>query len=299
MLLPALPRIADIAPQVAQGRLSALAVAEAVIARLEAYERIQPEVWISRFDNDTLRSMASAIDARVAAAEHLPLAGVPFAIKDNIDLAGLPTTAACPAFAYCPDSSAHVVERAIAAGALPVGKTNLDQFATGLVGTRSPYGACRAVHNRAYISGGSSSGSAVAVAAGLVAFALGTDTAGSGRVPAALNGLVGLKPSKGRWSTSGLVPACRTLDCITVLAHDVQDAALVDDCLGTFDAADPYARRTHGIVPGFSPKTARIGIPCRISAIFWAIWPPKRCSLRPSPARRLLARRSSKSISIR
>lgn len=261
MSLPALPRIADIAPQVAQGRLTALAVAEAVIARLEAYERIQPEVWISRFSNATLRSMASAIDARVAAGEHLPLAGVPFAIKDNVDLAGLPTTAACPAFAYRPDSSAHVVERAIAAGALPVGKTNLDQFATGLVGTRSPYGACRAVHNRAYISGGSSSGSAVAVAAGLVAFALGTDTAGSGRVPAALNGLVGLKPSKGRWSTSGLVPACRTLDCITVLAHDVQDAALVDDCLAAFDATDPYARRTPATMPAFSPSQARIGIP--------------------------------------
>jgi allophanate hydrolase len=257
MSLAALPRIADIAPH----SLSALAVAEAVIARLEAYERIQPEVWISRFDNETLRRMASAIDARVAAGEDLPLAGVPFAIKDNIDLAGLPTTAACPAFAYRPEVSAHVVAKAIAAGALPVGKTNLDQFATGLVGTRSPYGACRAVHNRAYISGGSSSGSAVAVAAGLVCFALGTDTAGSGRVPAALNGLVGLKPSKGRWSTSGLVPACRTLDCITVLAHDVGDAALVDDCLAGFDAADPYSRKTPATVPAFNASTARIGIP--------------------------------------
>jgi allophanate hydrolase len=258
MPLPTLPRIADIAPRVAAGTLRAADVIEAVIARLDAYERIQPEVWISRFDNTTLRAMAAAIDARVASGEHLPLAGVPFAIKDNIDLAGLPTTAACPAFAYRPDASAHVVERAIAAGALPVGKTNLDQFATGLVGTRSPYGACRAVHNRTYISGGSSSGSAVAVAAGLVSFALGTDTAGSGRVPAALNGLVGLKPSKGRWSSSGLVPACRTLDCITVLAHDVGDAALVDDCLAGFDAADPYSRRTPATVP---TGMARIGVP--------------------------------------
>jgi len=261
MQLPALPRIADIAPQVARGAWTAEGVARAMLARIAAYERIQPELWISRFDEERLLAIARGIDARVAAGEDLPLAGVPFAIKDNIDLAGLATTAGCPAFAYRPEDSAHVVARAIAAGALPLGKVNLDQFATGLVGTRSPYGPCRAVHNRAYISGGSSSGSAVAVAAGLAAFALGTDTAGSGRVPAALNGLVGLKPTKGRWSSSGLVPACRSLDCITVFAHDVADAALVDACLAGFDAADPYARRQPASPPAFAAKAARIGLP--------------------------------------
>jgi len=200
---------------------------------------------------------AAAVDARIAAGETLPLAGVPFAIKDNIDLAGVPTTAACPDFAYVPDASAEVVARLVAAGAVPIGKTNLDQFATGLNGTRSPYGAPACVFNRAYVSGGSSSGSAVAVAAGLVAFALGTDTAGSGRVPAAFNGLVGMKPTKGRWSTGGLVPACRTLDCITVLTHDIADARAVDAVVAGFDAADPYSRpcEDRAAVP------RRIGVP--------------------------------------
>src|SRR5438552_14810461 len=129
------------------------------------------------------------------------------------------------------------------AGAIPIGKTNMDQFATGLVGTRTPHGACSSVYDARYISGGSSSGSAVAVASGLASFALGTDTAGSGRVPAAFNGLVGLKPTKGRWSTSGVVPACRSLDCVTVFAADSADAALVDSVAAGFDGADPYARR--------------------------------------------------------
>ena len=140
-------------------------------------------------------------------------------MKDNIDCAGLPTTAACPAFAYTPARNAHVVERLLAAGAILLGKTNLDQFATGLVGTRSPYGAPRSVFDSRYISGGSSSGSAVAVAAGLVAFALGTDTAGSGRVPAAYNNIVGVKPTRGLLSTRGVVPACRSLDCVSIFAH--------------------------------------------------------------------------------
>jgi allophanate hydrolase len=188
-------------------------------------------------------AQARAVEARVAAGEVLPLAGVPFAVKDNIDVAGLPTSAACPAFAYTPERSARVVEQLIEAGAVLIGKTNLDQFATGLVGVRSPYGAPLCVFDQAYVSGGSSSGSAVAVAAGLVAFALGTDTAGSGRVPAAFNHLVGLKPSKGRWSSRGVVPACRSLDCVSVFAADLAGAALVDEVLTGFDPEDDYSRR--------------------------------------------------------
>ncbi|MFM2404869.1 MAG: hypothetical protein RL223_2749, partial [Pseudomonadota bacterium] len=143
-----------------------------------------------------------------------PLYGIPFAVKDNIDLAGAPTTAGCPAYAYTPAASAFVVQRLVEAGAIPIGKTNLDQFATGLNGTRSPFGACRNAHDPAYVSGGSSSGSAVSVALGQISFSLGTDTAGSGRVPAFFNHLVGLKPTLGLLSASGVVPACRTLDTI-------------------------------------------------------------------------------------
>ena len=235
-------RATSIAAAVNAGRTTATAVARETLARLEAYDGVQPQVWISCFAPAQLLAAAARIDARVAAGEVLPLAGVPFAVKDNIDVAGLETTAACPAFAYLPACSATVVERLLAAGALCVGKTNLDQFATGLVGTRSPYGIPRNAYNLAYVSGGSSSGSAVAVAAGLVAFALGTDTAGSGRVPAAFNHLVGLKPSKGRWSTSGLVPACRSLDCISVFANDTADARLVDEIVAGFDADDPWSK---------------------------------------------------------
>ena len=231
-----------IAGAVSSGATTALAVMEETLARLAAYDAHQPQVWISRADPAALRAAARAVDARVAAGERLPLAGVPYAAKDNIDVAGMETTAACPAFAYRPERSATVIARLEAAGAICVGKTNLDQFATGLVGTRSPYGIPRNAYNRDYVSGGSSSGSAVATAAGLVAFALGTDTAGSGRVPAAFNHLVGLKPSKGRWSTRGLVPACRSLDCITVFAGGLDDAALVDEVLAGFDAEDAFSR---------------------------------------------------------
>ena len=171
-----------------------------------------------------------------------PLWGIPFAIKDNIDLAGLPTTAGCEAFAYTPKVSAHVVQQLIDAGAIPVGKTNLDQFATGLNGTRSPFGACKNSFNSAYISGGSSSGSSVAVALGLASFSLGTDTAGSGRVPACFNNLIGLKPSRGLLSATGLVPACRSLDCITVFAYDVDDANQVLAIAEGYDASDAYSR---------------------------------------------------------
>src|SRR6202043_1056793 len=164
-----------------------------------------------------------------------------FAIKDNIDLAGVPTTAGCPAYAYTPQKSATVVERLLAAGAILIGKTNLDQFATGLVGVRSPYGACSSVFGASYISGGSSAGSAVAVASGLVSFSLGTDTAGSGRVPAAFNNIVGWKPTRGILSTRGVLPACRSLDCVSVFALSARDASAVLDVAACFDSHDPLA----------------------------------------------------------
>ena len=246
-----------IAAAINSGQTGALGVMEETLARLAAYDAHQPQIWISRAASDALRAAASAIDARVAAGEHLPLAGVPYAAKDNIDVAGMETTAACPAFAYLPARSATVIEKLEAAGAICVGKTNLDQFATGLVGTRSPYGIPRNAYNRDYVSGGSSSGSAVATAAGLVAFALGTDTAGSGRVPAAFNHLIGMKPTKGRWSTRGLVPACRTLDCITVFTDRLEDAALVDAVLAGFDAEDAFSRSPLDVPLGGK----RIGVP--------------------------------------
>ncbi|WP_298690340.1 allophanate hydrolase [uncultured Sphingomonas sp.] len=248
---------AAIAADIRSGRRTAVELIDEVIRRLEAYDAVQPAVWISRFDAVALRAAAATVDTRVADGEDLPLAGVPFAAKDNIDIAGLDTTAGCPAFAYPPTRSATVIERLVAAGAIPVGKTNLDQFATGLNGTRSPYGIPRNAYNRAWVSGGSSSGSAVAVAAGLVAFALGTDTAGSGRIPAAFNHLIGFKPTRGRWSGRGLVPACRTLDCITVFAATTDDAALVDDAIAGFDREDGYSRAIDDV-----PRARRrIGIP--------------------------------------
>lgn len=178
-----------------------------------------------------------------AKARTLPLYGIPFAIKDNIDLAGVPTTAGCPEFAYTPQTSAFAVQRLIAAGAIPMGKTNLDQFATGLVGVRSPYGACKNAVLPQFIAGGSSSGSAVAVARRQVTFALGTDTAGSGRVPAALNGIVGWKPSRGRVSTSGVVPACASLDCVSTFSVSAADATTLMGVLSVYDPGDRWSRR--------------------------------------------------------
>jgi allophanate hydrolase len=228
-----------------------------VYARIRA--RGEDHVWITLRPEEDVLAEAAALAARRSGGEKLPLYGVPFAAKDNIDVAGLPTTAACPAFAYTPAADAEVVRRLRAAGALLVGKTNLDQFATGLVGVRSPYGAPSSVFNKNYISGGSSSGSAVATAAGLVSFALGTDTAGSGRVPAAFNNLVGWKPTKGLLSTAGLVPACRSLDCISVFALTCADAAKVAELVSAFDPADPYSRPA----PAASafPSSFRFGVP--------------------------------------
>jgi len=244
------------------GDRSAMGVAGDALARADAYDAIQPQAWIARVPAEAVLAQARRVDTRVAAGEALPLAGVPFAVKDNIDVAGLPTTAACPAFAYTPQVSATVVRRLLDAGALLMGKTNLDQFATGLVGTRSPYGAPGCVFNRSYISGGSSSGSSVLVGAGIVSFALGTDTAGSGRVPAAINGLVGLKPTRGRWSTHGVFPACRSLDCVSVFTADVRDAGLVDDVLTAYDEADAYSRRAPGgRSPGAGGARAHAPVP--------------------------------------
>jgi len=253
------PSAAEISRSVRAAERSAVAIAAECLARADAYDAIQPQTWILRLAADDVLARARVVDDRLAAGENLPLAGVPFAVKDNIDIAGVATTAGCPAFAYTPARDAAVVSRLIAAGGIPIGKTNLDQFATGLVGARSPYGACGCVFDRAFISGGSSSGSAVATAAGVVAFALGSDTAGSGRVPAAFNGLFGFKPTKGRWSTSGLVPACRSLDCVSVLTSNLSDAALIDALLAAPDESDPYSRAEPQT--GISPLTRRLGIP--------------------------------------
>ena len=198
-------------------------------------------VWISVVSRETSLARAKSLESDPMARSK-PLFGVPFAIKDNIDLEGVPTTAGCPAYAYAPAKSATVVKKLMDAGAIPIGKTNLDQFATGLVGTRSPHGACSSVFDEKYVSGGSSSGSAVAVASGLVSFSLGTDTAGSGRVPAAFNNLVGMKPTRGVLSTAGVVPACRTLDCVSIFATNSADAAAVLQAARGFDEEDPYSR---------------------------------------------------------
>ena len=209
-----------------------------VVAQI--YDRIEAQplnpTWISLAPRESALAGAREIDRR------LPLYGVPFAVKDNMDVEGMPTTAGCPAFAYTAERTASVVQRLIDAGAILIGKTNMDQFATGLVGTRSPYGACSSVFDERYISGGSSSGSAVAVARNLVAFSLGTDTAGSGRVPAAFNNLVGMKPTRGLLSTTGIVPACRTLDCVSIFAHDCFDAHAVWSAARGFDPSDPFSR---------------------------------------------------------
>jgi allophanate hydrolase len=201
-------------------------VIELLYARIESGR--DPHVWIELVPKAEALAQARALGAFDPAR---PLWGVPFGVKDNVDVAGLPTSAACPAYAYQPTLGAPVVERVLAAGALCLGKTNMDQFATGLVGTRSPHGACRNVFDPRYLAGGSSSGSAVAVAAGQVSFAIGTDTAGSGRVPAALNNVVGLKPSRGLFPAEGLVPACRSLDSVSVFALGCADAARLRDVM--------------------------------------------------------------------
>jgi allophanate hydrolase len=262
MNMPDLARslaIADLASAYREGRTTPKQIVHAVYERIAAIR--DRGIWISLPPIERALAQAETLSACDPAS--LPLYGIPFAVKDNMDLAGLPTTAACPAFAYLPTESAFVVHRLIQAGAIPVGKTNLDQFATGLGGTRSPYGPCRNSFDPDYISGGSSGGSAVAVAMGLASFALGTDTAGSGRVPAAFNNLIGMKPSFGRLSTRGVVPACRTLDAVSIFALTAEDALRVCRVAEGFDEADPYSRRITAPArrAAFAKGKFRFGVP--------------------------------------
>jgi allophanate hydrolase len=234
---------------------------EDTVAR--SFERIRahndPAVFISLADEAAALKQARKLSGADAAA--LPLYGVPVAIKDNIDVSGLPTTAACPAYSYRPARDATAVAKLKAAGAIVIGKTNLDQFATGLVGVRSPYGVPKNPFDPELIPGGSSSGSAVAVAAGLVPLALGTDTAGSGRVPAGLNNIVGLKPSLGLVSTSGVVPACRSLDCVSIFSLTADDAWRALKVMAGEDPGDAYSRKFQLGDPGVLPPHSVIGIP--------------------------------------
>lgn len=231
----------------AEQTLTPYEVIQEVIRRAETdYEM---NIWISPPQLDQIVPLLKRLET--LDPSHAPLWGIPFAVKDNIDVANMPTTAGCPIFAYTPSEHSTVIKRLIEAGAIPVGKTNLDQFATGLVGTRSPYGETHNALRPDLISGGSSSGSAVAVARGHVVFGLGTDTAGSGRVPAALNQLVGFKPSLGSWSVKGVVPACESLDCVTVFTHSLEDAQAVDQVVRGIDATDPWSK---GIPYSKEPK---------------------------------------------
>lgn len=234
-------------------------------ARIRAHA--DPAMFIALRDEAEALAEAKALEA--AGHKDLPLYGVPFAVKDNIDVAGLPTTAACPAFAYKPTHDATAVAKLRAAGAIVIGKTNLDQFATGLVGVRSPYGVPRNTFDPELVPGGSSSGSATSVSAGIVPFSLGTDTAGSGRVPAGFNNIVGLKPSLGLISTHGLVPACRTLDCISIFALTVDDAWAALSVASGYDAADSYSRNRPLGRPGGMPPHVTLGVPIPGQRLFF------------------------------
>jgi allophanate hydrolase len=224
----------------------------------------RPEVWISRVSQANLIKQLKKLDEELhihgeQILDQMPLFGIPFAVKDNIDVTDMQTTVACPDFAYTPQDSAYVLRKLEKAGAVLIGKTNLDQFATGLVGTRSPYGVVRNAYFPEYVSGGSSSGSAVAVALRLVSFSLGTDTAGSGRVPAGFNGIVGLKPTCGLVSTRGVFPACRTLDCVSVFAQNVQDSWRVLHIISGYDKENEYSQ--HILQADISKNGYRIAVP--------------------------------------
>ena len=237
------------------GRLTPITLVEHILSLCEAHS--DNPIWIKLLSKEQIQVYLDRLANH--SVDDLALYGIPFAIKDNIDLAGVPTTAACPEFEYTPQQSAFVVEKLIEAGAIPIGKTNLDQFATGLVGTRSPYGACKNSINPEMISGGSSSGSAVAVALGMVSFSLGTDTAGSGRIPAFLNNLVGVKPTVGSLSASGMIPACRTLDSMSIFTKDISDAETVFKQAAVYDDKDDYAKVFATV--NDLPKTITVGIP--------------------------------------
>ena len=246
------------------GTISITSTIERVFRRLA--ETADPAIFISLREQEAIMADARALSQ---GDRSLALYGVPVAVKDNIDVAGLPTTAACPAFSYMPERDAEAVARLKRAGAIIIGKTNLDQFATGLVGMRSPYGMPRNALRPDLVSGGSSSGSAVAVARGIVPLALGTDTAGSGRVPAALNNIVGLKPSLGLVSTSGVVPACRSLDCVSVFALSVEDAWQALEVIAGHDERDAYSRRfSHGELADV-PTGLRLGVPRNEDKLFF------------------------------
>ncbi|MCW3013719.1 MAG: Amidase [Solirubrobacterales bacterium] len=248
-------RVAELLEAYRSSGLDPSTVAAQVIAAGAVPTPDTGPVWIARVPHAELLAAARALDG---GDRELPLYGIPFAVKDNIDVAGMPTTGGLPGAAFVPAVTATLVARLQDAGALLVGKTNMDQLATGLVGTRSPYGACSSVAAPARICGGSSSGSALAVALGQVAFSLGTDTAGSGRVPAAFNGLVGLKPTRGLLSTHGVLPACASLDCVSVFTHDAADAAAV---LAVVAAHDPQDPRSRVATPSTAPRRDVVGVP--------------------------------------
>ena len=236
--------------------------------RTKALENNWRNTWITILNEEQLVRYIDLLPSRPT--PDYPLYGVPFAIKDNIDLEAVPTTAGCPAFSYTPEKSAFIVKKLVDAGAIPLGKTNMDQFATGLVGTRSPYGACKNYFNEEKVSGGSSSGSAVSVAAEEVLFSLGTDTAGSGRVPAAFHGIYGMKPSRGLVSCSGVVPACRSLDCVSIFTNNLEDLPLIQPIAFQYDHRDAFARMLD--VKDNSSKQIqemRIGIPDKDSLEFY------------------------------
>ena len=256
--------ISTLTQRYAAGDLTPSQTVQTLLEMLELSDR--PEVWIHRLPQAALQARARELEQQAnelggALQERFPLFGIPFAVKDNIDVAGLPTTVACPEFAYVARENAYVVQRLLDAGAILVGKTNLDQFATGLVGVRSPYGAVRNAVDERYVSGGSSSGSAVAVALGQVAFALGTDTAGSGRVPAGFNGIVGLKPSLGLLSSRGVVPACRSVDTLSIFAADAASAWQVMQVAAHYDAEDAYARQP--LTRPVQRRQCRVAVPAQ------------------------------------
>jgi allophanate hydrolase len=235
------------------------------------YDRIESEglhpIWITIVPREQALARVAALTDKT-----LPLFGIPFAVKDNIDVAGLPTTAACPEFAYTPETSATIVQKLEASGAILIGKTNMDQFATGLVGTRTPYGICSSVFSKDHISGGSSAGSAVSVANSTVTFSLGTDTAGSGRIPAMFNNLIGLKPTRGVLSAHGVVPACRTLDCVSIFAETAADASTILAAARGLDPQDAYSRTAaigQGAAPWAGSDAFRFGVPAASALNFF------------------------------